>query len=72
MSYSSNFRPITLTNNVSKILEKCIKIRLIESLNYQNIFSKYQLGFINDMSTNDAPYFSTGFIYDKLYIYIYI
>jgi len=45
-----NYRSISLTLSISKILEKCIKVRLINFLNKQNFFSCRQFGFREGMS----------------------
>ena len=50
----TNYRPISLINNFSKILEKALKERLINFLNSCNILSDKQYAFLENMSTNDA------------------
>ena len=51
-----NYRPISLINNFAKILEKCLKDRLISFLKSKNILSKNQFGFTENVSTADAMY----------------
>ena len=51
---TENYRPISLLTHFSKLLEKCIKHRLITFFNYNNIISKSQFGFLNNLSTQDA------------------
>lgn len=50
----SNYRPITLTSNLSKIIEKCLKLRLNEFLEKNKLLSQYQFGFKENYSTEDA------------------
>lgn len=52
----SNYRPISVLSNLSKIFEKCLKKRLTDFLNINNIISKNQFGFQNGKSTEDAMY----------------
>ena len=52
----SNYRPISLINNLGKIIEKCIKDRLINFLSSNNILSENQFGFAEGRSTADAMY----------------
>ena len=52
----NNYRPISLLSCISKILEKCIKTRLIRYLEKYNILHKNQFGFRNSLSTDDAIY----------------
>lgn len=52
----TNYRPISVVNNFSKIFEKALKCRLQEFLNKYNIISNNQFGFKTNSSTNDAIY----------------
>ena len=52
----TNYRPISVINNFSKILEKALKERLVKFFEINNILSHRQFGFIESMSTNDALY----------------
>ena len=52
----SNYRPISLINNLGKIFEKCIKDRLINFLSSNNILSENQFGFAEERSTADTMY----------------
>ncbi|KAG5898714.1 hypothetical protein JTB14_020908 [Gonioctena quinquepunctata] len=52
----TNFRPITQINNFSKIFEKCLKNRVIQFCNNNNIFSKSQYGFLESRSTENAVF----------------
>ena len=44
-----NYRPISLINNFAKILEKCLKDRLISFLKSKNILSNNQFGFTENV-----------------------
>lgn len=48
-----NYRPIALSNTLSKIMEKIINKRLNWFLENKNIFNNNQCGFRNGRSTND-------------------
>lgn len=58
-----NYRPIALTNSVSKIIEKCIKTRLINFLDKHRIINPQQYGFRSSLSTDDAILKVTNTIY---------
>jgi Reverse transcriptase (RNA-dependent DNA polymerase) len=51
-----NYRPISLLTHFSKLLEKCIKSRVIAFLDKHNIISDSQFGFRPNLSTQDAIY----------------
>ena len=53
-SCKSNYRPISLLNPFSKILEKCIYTRLLNFLNSNRILYKNQFGFRKKCSTENA------------------
>jgi len=61
-----NYRPISLTLSISKILEKCIKVRMVNFLNKYNFFSAKQFGFREGIATNDALFHITNYIYDNI------
>lgn len=50
----ANFRPVSLLNTLSKIIEKLVKVRMIEFLNKNNILTPNQFGFQHSKGTNDA------------------
>ena len=50
----SNYRPILVLNNIAKVLERCMRSRLIEYLIYNKILSDRQFGFVEGKSTEDA------------------
>ena len=53
-SQYSNYRPIALLSNLSKILEKLMYKRLSSFLNKHKIISNSQYGFLKNKSTEDA------------------
>ena len=46
----SNYRPVSILSNVSKIYERCLYSQLYDYFN-KNIFSKYQCGFRKGFNT---------------------
>ena len=50
----NNYRPISILSSLSKIFEKVIKKRFIDFLKKHNVFSDYQFGFREGMSTTLA------------------
>lgn len=62
----SNYRPISIINNIAKILEISIKNRLIEHLCHNKILSDRQFGFVEGKSTEDAIYDVTKTIYKSI------
>lgn len=50
----SNYRPIAVLSNLSKVAEKSIKDQLIEYLQSNTIINQNQFGFINNSSTMSA------------------
>ena len=48
-----NYRPISLTNNLCKLLEKILNKRLIALLETNEVFVPQQSGFRQNRSTND-------------------
>lgn len=49
-----NYRPISLTSNVSKIIEKAIKLRILSFLDRTHYLSNNQFGFRAGRCTQDA------------------
>ena len=52
----SNYRPISLINNIAKVFEKCLKDKLINFLKNNMLLSPHQFGFTEGLSTDDAMY----------------
>ncbi|KAI5720193.1 hypothetical protein M8J77_003240 [Diaphorina citri] len=50
----NNFRPISLLNNFSKVLEKIVALRLSLFLEHLQLFNNQQFGFRSSRSTSDA------------------
>lgn len=61
-----NYRPISLISNLSKIVEKIIKKRVVAFLEKFNLLSKNQFGFKKGVSTEDAIVYLTNNIYNNL------
>jgi len=49
-----NYRPLSLTSTISKIVERVIKIRLLSFISKHKIISANQFGFKEKCSTSDA------------------
>lgn len=62
----SNYRPISLLPTLSKILEKIIDKRMKDYLRKNEILSKHQFGFRNNISTSDAVQHLTSNIVKNL------
>ena len=62
---TSNYRPISLTSNVAKIIEKAMKTRLINFMETY-ILTDNQYGFRQNRSTQDAIVLLTDRIYKSL------
>jgi hypothetical protein len=63
---TSNYRPISLLSNVSKIIEKAIKGRMDDYLDSLDVLSPRQYGFRTKMGTQDAIGFLTESIVTAL------
>jgi len=59
----TNYRPITITSNISKIMETTFLNRLQFYLNKNNIINNSQFGFRRGMGTDDA----LGELFKKIY-----
>lgn len=62
----SNYRPISLLSNISKIFEKIIKSRITGFIKKNNMISEKQYGFMEGRSTQDAIAELTRKIYNAL------
>lgn len=58
----NNYRPISLLNVMSKILEKCVKIQLHCYLEDNNLLSECQYGFRKSKNTSDALFAMNKYI----------
>jgi len=61
-----NYRPLSLTSTISKIMEKLIKSRIMKFLNKYKIVSDRQFGFKQDSSTTDAMALLAKSVYEGL------
>ena len=62
----TNYRPISKLPTLSKIIEKCLKSRLLRYFNTNNLFNKVQFGFQSGLSTQDAILYVTEKLYSNL------
>lgn len=62
----SNYRPISMVCNFSKILEKIVKSRLILYLEKNKVLPQNQFGVRPGRGTINVLYLMTKFIYEKL------
>ena len=62
----NNYRPISLLNIFSKIIEKLMKYFLIEYIDSSNILSPHQYGFQSGKSTQDALVKFSNLVYNQL------
>lgn len=61
-----NYRPISLLSIFSKLLERCLKVRLMHFLSENVLISQNQFGFLENKSTDDAIYKMTSYLYEAL------
>ena len=61
-----NYRPISITHNISKIFEKLILMQITEYLSSNNLLNDYQFGFRKGRSTSDALLCLTEKIYENI------
>jgi hypothetical protein len=62
----SNYRPISLLNSVSKILEKLMHNRMVAFLTEHSLISKRQFGFQSGKNTSDAVADVVNFVTNRL------
>ena len=62
----SNYRPISKLPYLSKIIEKCLKSRLVNYFYRHNLWNNIQFGFQKGLSTQDAVIHLTEKIYENL------
>ena len=53
----NNYRPISLTNSLAKLLERLVKNRLVEFLNAEKIITKFQSGFRENRGALDNIFY---------------
>jgi hypothetical protein len=63
---ANNYRPISLLSIFSKLLEKCIKNRICNFLEENNLLSKNQFGFRSQIGTEEAILKVTTKIYSSI------
>ena len=51
---ATNYRPISLTSCMCKVLEKMVNVRLVWYLESENLLTPVQYGFRRERSTTDA------------------
>ncbi len=61
-----NYRPVSLLNSVSKVLEKCIYSQLENYLSSHNLIYNYQSGFRHGYSTDTCLIYLTDFIRSQI------
>ena len=59
----SNYRPISLLQSISKVLEKIILLQLTEYLDKNNTLHQHQYGFRKNHSTDLATLHLVDYIY---------
>lgn len=62
----SNYRPISLISNFSKIFEKVLYVRILDFVKKSKILSNKQYGFMKNLGTKDALHYISNLIYEKL------
>ena len=62
----TNYRPISLISNITKIFKKIIHNRITNFLNSCNLQTKNQCGFRKNRSTKDALFQLSNMIYNNL------
>ena len=63
----TNYRPISILPKLSKIIEKCVKSRLLHYFTRNKLFNQVQFGFLAESSTQDAILHLTEKIYSNLH-----
>ena len=63
---TTNYRPISLISDLTKIFEKVIHSRLTKFLNKNNIISNKQYGFLKNIGTKEALAYFTGILYKNV------
>ena len=63
----SNYRPISKLPTISKIIEKCLKSRLLSYFTSNNLLNQVQFGYQPGLSTQDAILYLTEKLYSNLH-----
>ena len=63
---TDNYRPISLLNTLSKVLEKAIAIQLVHHFESNNLLYKHQYGFQRQKNTKHNLILVTNLIYKAL------
>ena len=66
LSNPGNWRPISMTNIFSKLLEKLVHSQLLKYLMDNQLISKHQFGFLPGKSTHEAIFKVVQYIYSAL------
>ena len=61
-----NYRPISVLSPISKVIEKCMKERILNFFEHKNLFAQNQYGFRNKHSTEHALMNFMDFVTDEL------
>ena len=64
---SNNYRPISILNLTSKVLEKLLSMQIREYLERKNLLTNYQFGFRSKLSTTDAINIIMEQLYNNFY-----
>ena len=62
----SNYRGISILPPISKIIEKCLKTRILKYFISKKLFTEFQFGFQSGISTQDAILYLTEKMYANL------
>ena len=68
----SNYRPISVLNSVSKLLEKCVYDQVQNYLSKHDVIYGYQSGFRPGFSTESCLMYLTDFIKDNISKGLYV
>lgn len=63
----TNYRPISVINNFGKIFEKCLKDRIVDFLENNELLNATQFGFRQNKGTEDAVFELIKFVYESLH-----
>ena len=66
LSDPSNWKPISMTNIFSKLLEKLVHNQLLKYLSVNNLFTQKQFGFLPEKSTHEAIFKVVQNVYSNI------